>query len=185
MRTLLFIILTLIASTSIAAEPTQLFDDKPYVLNLGYLQLLDPKPLQVEAFSPDPSNPEQVKGFRIISRGRVFPVAYEVISITGGKPEVMDLTSSALDEREGIVLKEFIKCSFSERCLHYFHRVSENGKPHHVSSNYLFVKNNTFFHFSASNYGALVMPRESWGDPKPDRNAEKEVMFLLQAAAFK
>jgi hypothetical protein len=185
MHILISLFLTLISASAIAAEPTQVFHDKPYALNFGSLQALDPKPLQLQAFSPDPANSERTKGLRIISRGRMFPVTYEVISIADSKPESIDAIFSSLDGREGIILKELIKCSFSDKCLRYFHRVSDNGKPHHVSSNYLFVKDGTFFHFSASNYAALVMPRESWGEPKPDPNAEREVNLLLQAASFK
>ena len=185
MRILITTILALFSGLSCAAEPTQLFDDKPYTLNLEALQALDPKPLQVQVFSPDPANSDRVKGLRIISTGRVFPVAYDVISITGGKQEAVDAASNALDGREEIILKEFVKCKFSDKCLHYFHRASNNGKPHHVSSNYLFIKDGTFFHFSATNYAALIMPRESWGEPKPDQNAESEVNLLMQAASFK
>lgn len=185
MRILISLLLALIPAFSIAADSTHLFDDKPYVLNLENLQSLDPKPLQIESFEPDPTKSERIKGLRIISTGRIFPFSYEIISARESKPEVIDAISNVLDKQEGIILKEFIKCDFADRCLRYFDRVSKNDKPHHVSSHYLFLKDGTFFHFSAANYAALLVPRDSWGEPKPDPNAEREVNLLMKSATLK
>jgi hypothetical protein len=185
MRILISLFLSLIPALSVAADSAHLFDDKPYVLNLENLQSLDPKPLQIDSFEPDPAKSVRIKGLRIISTGRIFPVSYEIISATESKPEVIDAISNVLDQQEGIILKEFIKCNFADKCLHYFDEVSVNDKPHHVSSHYLFLKGGTFFHFSAANYAALLMLRDSWGDPKPDPNAEREVNLLMKSTTLK
>jgi hypothetical protein len=185
-RHLLFVaLLVLNAMAAGVSQAGELFDDKPYSLNMPLIQALDPKPLRYQAFSPDPADTDRVKGLRILSQGRIFPFVFEIISVQGAKPEVLESVSKSLEGKEDIVLKVFAPCPVSDRCLHYFQRFSENGKPHHVSANYLFMKNGAFFHFSASSYAATIMPRDSWGPPAADGNAELEASRLLKAATFK
>lgn len=178
-------LLVAIAMSAGVSRAVELFDDKPYFLNIAAIQSLDPKPLRYQAFSPDPSATDRAKGLRLVSQGRIFPFIFEIISVQMTGPEVLESISKSLEGKEDIVLKDFVTCPASERCLHYFQQFSENGKPHHVSANYLFVKNGTFFHFAAVSYAAAVMPRDRWGPPSPDENAEREVNRLLKAATFK
>jgi hypothetical protein len=166
------------------AAPADLFADKPYALDLKQLGALDPKPLQMGAFAPDADPKSQ--GIRILSKGRSFPYGYEIIDIRNAvNPKILDAVSKSLDGHADIILKERRQDADLGDCLHYFQRVDVGGKPHHVSSNYIFVRGQVFYHVSASNFAAVVMKRESWGDPKPDLNAEGEVKLLLKCLTYK
>ncbi len=174
------------ANTSFTAvsESNNAFSDKPYSINLKTISALDPKPLKIETFSPDPF--PRAQGVRIISTGRIFPISYEIISIRDTTNQnILGAVSKSLDSHSDIILKEEKSNSKLENYIHYFQRVTVNGKPHHVSANYIFVKNNTFYHLAANNYAAAVMPRDSWGPDKPDANAENEVMSLVNAFEFR
>ncbi|UTH74748.1 hypothetical protein [Chromobacterium sp. IIBBL 290-4] len=184
-RVLLLIMLAACSLTSHATSTNELFADKPYTLNLDLLQALDPKPLQVSSFKPEPAEPERVQGIHIISGGRIYPFTYEVISVRNPKPGILETLSKTLDGKSDIILKNIAPCSLAEQCLHYFERISVDGKPHHATSNYLLVKNQTLYHFSAANYAALINGYESWGAPTENKNAELEVGRLLQAISFK
>lgn len=185
MKSLAFFAFAAASIPALAQDPTRLFADKPYTLNLATIQAFDPKPLQTQAFSPEPAHADRAKGLRILSRGRVFPIDYEVISVQGAKPEVLDAVSKSLEGRDGIVMKDFVSSPLVGNCLHYFERSSVDGKPHHVSSNYLFYRNGTFYHFMAVNFGPALTHRESWGPAAADGNSENEVKLLLKAASFK
>jgi len=169
------------ASSSPRVTSGDLFSDKTYTLDLDLIAALDPRPLAIREFSPDPE--PRVRGLRISSRGRIFPVDYEVISAPQipGKAKLLSDISKALDGHADIVAKERGRNDTLGDHIHYFQRVSIDGKPHHVSSNYLFIVNDVFYHLAATSYAPTVMPRESWGQPGPDGNAEREVQLLIQA----
>lgn len=185
MKKLVILIFAFASLSAYGADLAQLLENKPYDLELGRLQRLDPQPLTLEGFDPDPTNVDRVKGLRVISKGRIFPLTYEIISIQDSKPETLEAISKSLDNHQDIVLKEYMECELSEKCLHYFHQVSENGKPHHVSSNYILLKNDIIFHLSATSYAALVLPRPSWGAPRPDRNSDDAAKMLMRSVSFK
>ncbi|MES2207975.1 MAG: hypothetical protein V4525_14410 [Pseudomonadota bacterium] len=161
------------------------FSDKPYILNLEKISELDPKPLKIEKFSPhqDP----RAQGIRIISTGRIFPFSYEIINIKDAtNPDILSSISKSLDNHSDIILKEQKSNNKLGNYLHYFQRISLEGKPHHVSSNYIFIKNNIFYHLAANNYAAATsMPRNNWGVEKADGNAENEVKLLINSMEFK
>jgi hypothetical protein len=155
-----------------------------YTLNLNLLNLMDPKPLQVQRFKPD--DVPGGEGVRILSTGRVFPFTYEIISVaTQPKPGYLEKYSAALEGDDNIILKHISIDEKLGRYLHYFHLYSENGQPHHVSSNYLFAKNGVFYHVSAINYGAIVLGKTAWDYTRPDDNAESEVRMVLTYMEFK
>tara|TARA_R110002072_G_scaffold161448_2_gene312996 strand:- start:3928 stop:4533 length:606 start_codon:yes stop_codon:yes gene_type:complete len=157
-----------------------------YELNLVQIQLLDPKPLKIAWDKPD-TNPN-VKRLTITSTGPggAFPFVYEIISsTTPPKGEVLETISNSLDGKEGIILKTIKSNQKIGKHLHYYHRQNKNGKPHRVSSNYLFVKNNIFYHVSGTSYGAAAFAKQEWGAPKPDGNAEAAASEVLKNIKFK
>jgi hypothetical protein len=161
-----------------------IFTDKPYIINLKLLSALDPKPLKIESFSVDQY--PRAQGVRIISTGRIFPISYEIIDIKDtSNPNALSAVSVAMDGHADILFKEEKSNNELGNYLHYFQRVSLNGKPHHVSSNYIFIKNGTFFHLAANNFAVSAMARSDWGKEKPDTNAEIEVSTLIKSISFK
>jgi hypothetical protein len=141
--------------------------------------------LKITEFSPDQD--KKVQGVKITSVGRIFPIVYEVISFPAPADTdgMLIAISNSLDKHDDIILKQMQDSKARGHSIHYFQQVSENGKPHHVSSNYMFVKNNVAYHIIATNYAAMMMSRESWGEPRPDTNAENEVQLLYKALRFK
>ncbi len=180
--------LALTASAAMAAtETAAIFKDKPYSLDLSEIEALDPQPLEISEFSPEPN---QVQGVKIVSKGRIFPFTYEVITlpppVDGDSAELLKTIKSALDTHEDIILSTLQHSKFLGNFLHYFHQVSVQNKPHHVSSNYIFVNGKTTYHIVATSYAPMVMPREKgWGPAAPDQNADSEARLLLRAMRFK
>lgn len=171
-----------------ATDTAAIFKDKSYSLDLSELQALDPSPLEISDLSSDKSMAAQV--VQIVSKGRIVPFTYEVITlpppVNGDSMETVKTIKSMLDKHEDIILSKLDNNSMLGNFLHYFHRVSVKGKPHHVSSNYIFVNRNTTYHISATSYGPLVFQAESgWGPPRPDENADSEAQLLLKAMRFK
>ncbi len=158
---------------------------KPYDLNVRLLQEIDPEPLQISSdrLASDPNT----KRLRIFSNGMGFPTSYEIISIEAvAKPaEMLDAAFQAMSKQADILLLERKDSPALGTYLHYFHRVEKNGKPSHVSSNYLFVKGSTFFHVLAANYSAAARGYEKWNVGKDDPNAENKAQLLLKALTFK
>ncbi|MFZ6780785.1 hypothetical protein ACO0LD_28465 [Undibacterium sp. Ji83W] len=192
---LILLMLALLAPTASAAtaataatETAAIFKDKPYNLDLGEIEALDPKPLEISEFSPDGS--KQVQGVKIVSKGRIFPFTYEVITfpspVGSDSAELLKTIKSALDKHEDIILSQLANSKTLGNFLHYFQQVSVQNKPHHVSSNYIFVNGKTTYHIVGTSYGPMVMPREKgWGPPSPDKNADSEAILLLRALRFK
>ncbi|MES2917428.1 MAG: hypothetical protein V4729_02300 [Pseudomonadota bacterium] len=171
-------------SQEFAQLPAAVLASLPYELNVEKLAAFDPRPLAFTSFSPD-SDPK-AKGVRIVSSGRTFPYIYEIISVPGvSSPSVLDSVSKSLDGKPGIILKQVGTNPVIGDHVHFFQRFDLNGIPNHVSSNYIFVKNGTFYHLSASNYGPTIIKRSSWGAEKPDPNAEGEVNNLISSMIFK
>jgi hypothetical protein len=158
---------------------------KPYELNLRLLQEIDPEPLKIS--SQVLVDDGKAKRLKIFSNGMGFPTGYEIISVEAvAKPnEFLDSTFQSLSKHEDILLLERKESSTLGSYLHYFQRVENNGRPNHVSTNYLFMKGSTFFHVSAANYSAAARGYQSWSARKDDPNAENKAQLLLQALIFK
>jgi hypothetical protein len=167
------------------AEVHPVFKDKPYSVDLREIASLDPKPLKIVEFAPDPD--KKVQGVRIFSGGRIFPFSYEVITFPTSLDPVDALGKiiAPLAKREDIVVLENGKSEYLGVVIYFDQRSSENGKPHHVSSNWIFVRDKMVYHVIATNYAATIMRRESWGEPKPDPNAREEAMRLLRSLRSK
>ncbi|MFZ6653911.1 hypothetical protein [Undibacterium sp. TJN19] len=178
-------LLALASSTFAAADNEAILKDKPYSLDLTEIAALDPKPLKISEFSPDPD--KKIQGVRITSTGRIFPIEYEVITFPApaDTDRMLIAISNSLEKHDDIILKQMQDSKTRGHSIHYFQQVSENGKPHHVSSNYIFVKNNVTYHIVGTSYAAKVMSRESWGEPSPDKNADEEAKLLYKALQFK
>ncbi|MPN62837.1 hypothetical protein SDC9_210590 [bioreactor metagenome] len=116
-----------------------------------------------------------------------FPTGYEIISVeTIAKPaDFLESAFQALSNHEDILLLERKENSELGTYLHYFQRVDNNGKPSHVSANYLFLKGTTFFHVLAANYSAAARGYQTWGVKIDDQNAENKAQLLLKALTFK
>jgi hypothetical protein len=191
MKRLLYVSMLLalaIASTAHAVpfdpagpDVNAVFGDKPYAIDLGEITAWNSKPPKLTKFSPDSDT--KVQGVKIVADGRLIPIVYEVITFpTATDTDTMlENISSSLDNHDDIVLREFGNSQFFGHLLRYYQRVSEKGRPHHVSSNYIFVRDGTVFHIVATSFGPLVVPRENWGDPKPDQNAHDAVVILLRS----
>jgi hypothetical protein len=159
------------------------FADKPYGLRLGLIQAFDPKPLQVESFVPD-GNPA-FNGTRVTSSGRAFPFVYTVISakVREGADPLTDLYAQ---------VKENPRVSFVDRSsngdlgdhIHFTERFEQQGKPHHIASNYMFIRGDRFFHVAAENYGPVTLGRLDWKDEDIDVNAEREVLVLIRSLQY-
>ena len=189
---LILLMLALLAPTASAAtaatETAAIFKDKPYSLDLGEIEALDPKPLEISEFFTDAS--KQVQEVKIVSKGRIFPFTYEVITlpppVDGDSAKLLQTIKNALDKHEDIILSQLANSKTLGNFLHYFERVSVKDMPHHVSSNYIFVNGKTTYHIVGTSYGPMVMPREKgWGPPSPDKNADSEAILLLRALRFK
>lgn len=162
-----------------------IFKDKPYSIDLREIAALDPKPLKLSEFAPDTD--KKVQGVRIISEGRIFPFIYEVITFPTSLETVQTLNKivEPLAKRDDIILLTSGESQHLGIFVNYFQRASENGKPHHVSSNWLFVRNGVVYHVIGTSFGPMMVPRDSWGEPKPDSNAKEESIRLLRSLRSK
>jgi|GEM_PF-3981961 len=174
-------------AASAATDTAAIFKDKPYSLDLSEIEALDPQALEISEFSPEAN---VVQGVKIVSNGRMFPFTYEVITlpppVDGDSADLLKTIKSALDTHKDIILSTLQHNKSLGNFLHYFHQVSVQNKPHHVSSNYIFVNGKTTYHIIGTSYAPMVMPREKgWGPPAPDPNAESAALLLLKAMRFK
>ena len=167
-----------------APRPEETFALLPYTINLKALAALDPKPLRLNTIKEDEA-PFR-RGYRVVSMGRVFPISYDVlITPEGPGQETLEGFSKSLDGHADILLKTFGTNERLGKYLHYFQRYESNGKPEHVSSNYVFIKNRVFYRVMASSWGAAMIKLDAWPPIKPDANSEAEVTHLLDAMTFK
>ena len=185
-QVLLFLLLVplqvLAAQSDFETAIAKIFAERPYELNLGLLQAPDPKPLKIGTFSPDQNT--NSKGLQIISEGRVFPFRYEIISVENvPSADILETIVNAEKNDPEAILLEKLSNDVLGTYVHYFRRVSTNGKPRYISSNYIFLKGSNFFHLSAANYAPMVFKKnmEAWGEIEPDKLAEDAAQLLLKA----
>lgn len=178
---------TAFASTFEKAGPDldPIFKDKPYGIDLREIASLDPRPLKIAEFSPDAD--KKVQGVRIVSTGRIFPFTFEVITFPTplGAAETLDKIGQPLMKRDDIVALTSGQSKYLGLFLNYFQRTSVNGKPHHVSSNWIFVRDGVVYHVIGTSFAAMMMPRDDWGPPGPDPNANEESIRLLRSLRSK
>jgi hypothetical protein len=123
----------------------------------------------------------------VLASGMPFPLQYEVVSIENvqGGAAVLDTAFGELQALKDVILLERRNNDALGAHLHYVQRVNRNGRPSHVSANYLFVRGPHFFHVSAANFAPGALGRERWGAPQPDATAEDSVQLLLKSTRFR
>lgn len=180
-------LLALFFASPLGAQPVDdtLFEGLGLTLPAQGIHPMDRKPLQGERFVPPGASPDRVAGVRLLSTGLIFPIRYDVVAIRGAQPGVLDTLAAAQSKQPGVVVQTIEACSGAPRCLLFTQRLeTAESKPDAVAANALFVRNQTLYHFSATQFGPRVMRRAAWGAPGPDPIAREHLEALLRAATF-